>query len=96
MDDRRSRLEDNFCKPAPASATMNTKHGAQPRTDTMQMQPRQQIPFQALIIGLMTGDDSAHIDPLCVSSCIFLEDETSETQADGMESKVGLNSSCDC
>ena len=47
---------------------------------------RRQIPFTALIIGML-GDD-AKIDPVVVSSCIFTEDERSETQAEGIVSKV--------
>ena len=47
---------------------------------------RRQIPFTALIIGML-GDD-AKIDPIVVSSCIFTEDERSETQAEGIVSKV--------
>jgi flagellar biosynthesis GTPase FlhF len=47
---------------------------------------RRQIPFAALVIGLL-GDGEA-IDPVIVSSCIFMEDERSETQADGIVSKV--------
>jgi len=35
----------------------------------------------------MLGDD-AKIDPLVVSSCIFPEEERSETQAEGIVSKV--------
>jgi hypothetical protein len=34
---------------------------------------RRQIPFTALVIGLMGEDDD--IDPVVVSSCIFMEDE---------------------
>ena len=47
---------------------------------------RRQIPFTALIIGML-GDD-AKIDPVVVSSCIFTEDERSGTQAEGIISKV--------
>ena len=47
---------------------------------------RRQIPFTALIIGML-GEDN-HVDPIVVSSCIFLEDERSETQAAGIVSKV--------
>ena len=43
---------------------------------------RRQIPFTALVIGLMGEDDD--IDPVVVSSCIFMEDERSDTQADGI------------
>ena len=47
---------------------------------------RQQIPFTALVIGLM--GNSEVIDPIVVSSCFFMEDERSETQADGIINKV--------
>ncbi len=43
---------------------------------------RRQIPFTALVVGSM-GDDE-DIDPVVVSSCIFMEDERSKTQADGI------------
>ena len=46
---------------------------------------RRQIPFTALIIGML-GDD-AKIYPVVVSSCIFTEDERSETQAEGVISR---------
>ena len=44
---------------------------------------RRQVPFSAVVISLM-GDDPETIDPLIVSSCVILEDETSETQVDGI------------
>jgi hypothetical protein len=47
---------------------------------------RRQIPFTALIIGIL-GDEN-DIDPVVVSSCIFMEDEWAETQADGILDKV--------
>ncbi len=47
---------------------------------------RRQIPFTALIIGILA--DSGNIDPIVVSSCIFMEDEISETQVDGIVNKV--------
>ena len=47
---------------------------------------RRQIPFTALVIGLMGEDED--IDPIVVSSCIFMEDECSETQADGIINRV--------
>jgi hypothetical protein len=47
---------------------------------------RRQIPFTALIIGILA--ESGNIDPVVVSSCIFMEDETSETQVDGIVKKV--------
>ena len=46
---------------------------------------RRQVPFQAVVIGLMTD---GVLDPVIVSSCIFLEDESSEVQAAGVVSKV--------
>lgn len=50
---------------------------------------RRQIPFSALIIGLLGEEDV--IDPVVVSSCIFMDDERSGTQADGIVNKVSLN-----
>jgi hypothetical protein len=47
---------------------------------------RRQIPFTALVIGLMGNGEV--IDPIVVPSCIFMEDERSETQADGIINKV--------
>ena len=48
---------------------------------------RRQVPFSAVVISLM-GDTPESIDPVIVSSCVVLEDETSETQVDGIISKV--------
>jgi hypothetical protein len=45
-----------------------------------------QIPFTALIIGIL-GDEN-DIDPVVVSSCIFMEDKRAETRADGILEKV--------
>ena len=45
-----------------------------------------QIPFTALIIGVLA--ESGDIDPVVISSCIFMEDETSEMQVDGIVKKV--------
>ena len=47
---------------------------------------RRQIPFTALIIGILA--DSGNIDPVVVSSCIFMEDEKSETQVDSIVIRV--------
>jgi hypothetical protein len=47
---------------------------------------RRQIPFTALIIGIL-GDEN-DIDPVDVSSCIFMDDERVETQANGILDKV--------
>jgi hypothetical protein len=49
---------------------------------------RRQIPFTALVIGILADDET--VDPVVVSSCIFMDDERSETQADGIVSKVSL------
>ena len=48
---------------------------------------RRQIPFSAVVVSLM-GDGPETIDPIIVSSCVILEDETSETQVDGIVTKV--------
>ena len=47
---------------------------------------RRQCPFQALIIGLM--DTEKNLDPVIVSSCIFLEDESAETTVESILAKV--------
>lgn len=49
---------------------------------------RRQIPFTALIIGLMGDGSDDKIDPIVISSCIFMDDETSETCAAGIIRKV--------
>ncbi len=48
---------------------------------------RRQIPFGALIIGMLAGDNNM-IYPVVVSSCIFMENKTLETQAKGIVDKV--------
>jgi len=48
---------------------------------------RRQVPFSAVVISLM-GDTPESIDPVIVSLCVVLEDETSETQVHGIISKV--------
>ena len=45
-----------------------------------------QVPFTALIIGML--DEDGKIDPVVVSSCIFMDDETAETQSAGIVNKV--------
>ena len=50
---------------------------------------RRQIPFTTLIIGLM-GDNDNQIDPVVISSCIFMEDKGAETQAAGIIDKVRI------
>ncbi len=49
---------------------------------------RRQVPFTALIVGMLEKDNK--IDPLVVSSCIFIEDERAETQAAGIIEKVNI------
>jgi hypothetical protein len=46
-----------------------------------------QVPFSTVVISLM-GDTPESINPIIVSSCVVLEDETLETQVDGIISKV--------
>ena len=45
---------------------------------------RRQISFTAVVISLMSD---GVLDPVVVSSCVFLEDECSDTQAEGVISK---------
>ena len=47
---------------------------------------RRQIPFTALIIGML--DEDGKIDPVVLSSCIFMDDESAETQSAGIVNKV--------
>jgi len=47
---------------------------------------RRQIPFSALIIGML-GENNK-MDTVAISSCIFMMDEKSETMADGILDKV--------
>jgi hypothetical protein len=47
---------------------------------------RRQITFTTLIIGVLA--ESGDIDPVVISSCIFMEDETSEMQVDGIVKEV--------
>lgn len=61
----------------------NAKDWSQLFTDATS---RRQVSFTALIIGIM-GDDNK-LDPIVVSSCIFMEDETSAVGADGIIKKV--------
>ena len=46
-----------------------------------------QVPFLAVVISLIR-DDPETIDPVIVLSCVILEDKTSETQVDGIVTKV--------
>ena len=54
---------------------------------------QRQVPFLAVVISLM-GDRPKSIDPIIVSLCIVLEDETPETQVDGIVSKVRATIVC--
>ena len=47
-----------------------------------------QCEFQALVVGLM--DEDGLMDPVIVSSCIFLENETSQTTFDTKVDKVRI------
>ena len=49
---------------------------------------RRQIPFTALIIGLLWSEGGDAIEPVVVSSCIFMEDETAQKQSNGIIDKV--------
>ena len=40
-----------------------------------------------LVIGLL-GDSESELNPVVVSSCIFMDDERAETQADGLLEKI--------
>ena len=55
---------------------------------------RRQVPFTAIVVSLM-GDGPDSINPIIVSSCVVLEDETSEKQVDGIVNKVSCQS-CWC
>ena len=47
---------------------------------------RRQTSFTALIVGILSED--GNIDPVVISSCIFMEDDTSQMQVDGIVNKV--------
>ena len=47
-----------------------------------------QCEFQALVVGLM--DEGGFLDPVIVSYCIFLENETSQTTFDTIVDKVSI------
>jgi hypothetical protein len=47
---------------------------------------KRQIPFTVLIVGLL--GNNTNLDPVVISSCIFMEDERSQLQADGIVKKV--------
>ena len=48
---------------------------------------RRKIGFQSLVIGLLTEKG---FESVIVSSCIFMDDETSEMQVKGIEDKVSI------
>ena len=48
---------------------------------------QQQIGFQSLVIGLLTEKGFALV---FASSCIFMDDETSEIQVKGIEDKLSI------
>jgi hypothetical protein len=52
-----------------------------------------QVPFSAVVISSV-GDKPDTIDPIIFLSCIILEDETLETQVDGIATKVRAGGSC--
>ncbi|EJK43816.1 hypothetical protein THAOC_37702 [Thalassiosira oceanica] len=48
---------------------------------------RRQTPFVAMLISIL-GGDGVSIEPLIVSSCIFIEEEDADTQVDAMLAKA--------
>ena len=48
---------------------------------------RQKIGFQSLLIGLLTEKG---FESVIASSCIFMDDETSEVQVKGIKEKVSI------
>ena len=49
---------------------------------------RRQCAFQSLVVGIL--DKDGLLDPVIVSSCIFLENETSQKQFDTLVDKVSI------
>ena len=49
---------------------------------------RRQVVFQNLVIGISNGDK---FESIIASSCIYLEDETSETQVEALKNKVSID-----
>ena len=47
---------------------------------------RRQVSFQNVVVGLIGESNS--VNPIVVSSCIFLENETSEKQVEAIVNKV--------
>ena len=52
---------------------------------------QRQVPFTAIVVSLM-GDGPDSINPIIVSPCVVLEDETFETQVDEIVNKVSCHS----
>ena len=50
--------------------------------------PRHAVMYHSLSLSSLMEDGPDRIDPVIVSSCVILEDETSETQVDGIVAKV--------
>ena len=48
---------------------------------------RRQTPFQALLISVL-GDDGLTIEPMILSSCIFVEEEDADSQLESIMKKV--------
>ena len=46
-----------------------------------------QVPFSAVVISLI-GNTPESVDPIIVSLCVVMEDETSKMQVEGVEAKV--------
>jgi len=49
---------------------------------------QRQLPFQALIIGLISD---GVLDPVIVSSCIFMEDESAVKEVESIERTVSIH-----
>jgi hypothetical protein len=50
--------------------------------------PRHAVMYHSLSLSSLMEDGPDRIDPVIVSSCVILEDKTSETQVDGIVTKV--------
>ena len=49
---------------------------------------RRQVAFQNLVIGISNGDK---FESIIASSCIYLEDKTSETQVKALKNKMSID-----
>ena len=49
---------------------------------------RRQVAFQNMVIGISNGDK---FESIIASSCIYLKDETSETQVEALKNKVSID-----